>query len=212
MTYSRLQHNTMVNVMSNSIAHNDGTVDSFYAALVETARLQVLINKGQQAINDRKASISQTLMELAKDECEGDKEEFLKRCATAEVAYKASGKSKTLPKQWTQAKSNIKGAMELDFDLKLYTTESSLRKDVGAKRKEIKEAKAKAAENAQPIQWSAFRAGEVQVAMERLEAMDRTDIADGLVNEFLAQMGAIADAIDVEPQQVQDAEVIEMRA
>jgi hypothetical protein len=200
----------MVNVMANSIA-NDQTVDSFYAALVETARLQQLINKGQQAINDRKASISQTLMELAKDECDGDKEEFLKRCASAEVSYKASGKSKQLPKQWTQAKSNIKGAMELDLDLKLYTTESSLRKDAGEKRKEIKAAKAKAAEAAAPIQWSAFRAGEVQIAFERLEAMDRTDIADGLVNDFLAQLSAVAEAIDVEHGEVIEGEVIEYR-
>lgn len=194
--------------MANSVAHNDGSVDSFYAALVETARLQALINKGQQAINDRKASISQTLMELAKDECEGDKEEFLKRCATAEVAYKASGKSKQLPKQWTQAKSNIKGAMELDFDLKLYTTESSLRKEVGEKRKAIKAAKAEA-EKLESATWADITSAQMNDVLHTLEHMGRADIASKIVSEALDSLVSLTQAVDIEGEHVVEGEVVE---
>lgn len=197
----------MVTIMAKSIT-TDTAVDSFYSALVETARLQNLINKGQQAINDRKASISQTLMELAKDECNGDKQEFLKRCATAEVLYKASGKAKQLPKQWTQAKSNIKGAMELDFDLQLYTTESSLRKEVGEKRKAIKAAKAEAAK-LESATWADVTSAQVADLLHTLEQKGRADIAQGIVNDAVDALTALTQAVDIEHGEVVEGEVVE---
>lgn len=116
--------------------------DAFLAALYECAGVQRLIDQANGLLKERKDAISEQLFVLAKDTCDNDVHKFLDRCAQAEVSYKEAKEGRVIPKQWSQAKSNIKAALERDIDLNEYATESAMRKALTAKRKAEREAKA----------------------------------------------------------------------
>lgn len=107
--------------------------------------------KAQQAMNTAKtktASVGSQLLELAQQAANLDK--FLDECAELETAHKNSKrKDKTIPRCWTQAKSNIKAAHKLGLDVSNYSSEGSMRKAVNEKRKALKESQAKTQQQAQ---------------------------------------------------------------
>ena len=114
---------------------------SFYEVLVESAKAQGVIDRGMKRVNEARSGVSHELFLVAQDKAANKVDVFLDLCADAEEAYKASkGKRAkvTIPKQWTQAKSNLKGALNEGFNLSEYDTESALRKAVIDKRKEDK--------------------------------------------------------------------------
>lgn len=102
-------------------------VDSFYEALMNSKRTQGVIDRAMAKVEEAKATISGTLFALAKDECQNSLQNFASRCEQAELKYKERTKGANLPKQWTQAKSNIKAALKAELKLTDYDTESKMR-------------------------------------------------------------------------------------
>ena len=102
----------------------------------EACRTQVAIDKA----NGRKLAVGNELLALAK--ASTSLNDFLAECDTLEATHKASSKKDTtVPRVWTQAKSNLKAAIKLNIDLTGHGTESSMRKALNDKRKANKAAK-----------------------------------------------------------------------
>lgn len=112
----------------------DGT-DMFHAALIEMARVQRLVDDANKTMRERKSGMSGLLFTLAQNECNGEVQSFLTRCAKAEEAYKKAKEGRTIPTAWSQAKSNIKAALERDMDLTKFASESDMRKALTEARK-----------------------------------------------------------------------------
>lgn len=196
---------------NNNVAVEIKENDSFFVALKDTVRLQRLIDDGEKKVQERKSAISGGLFTLAKEECAGSVQNFLSRCENAESRYKESTKGAKIPKQWSQAKSNIKAALNEGIDLHAHETESSMRKAMLDARKAKKEEAEKEKQNAQnnePLGWVEFRAAEVQIMLGKIDEMGRSEIADPLVNDLIAQLGAICAAVDIVPEKVIEGEVV----
>lgn len=168
--------------------------DTFLVALRETARVQRLIDDAAEKMNKRKSGISQSLLELAKNECAGDSKNFLGRCAVAEESYKEQT-GKNIPKQWSQAKSNIKAALAAGLNLGDYGTESSMRKALLDERKKAKkrqEDEARKEEQA-AMEWQAFEASRIKRSLDKVDD-DRRREALQMINEFVKQVELLAGA------------------
>lgn len=134
-----IEHEKLVGRVDARMSQN-GT-DAFLSALIECSMAQNLIDKANEVLKQRKEAVSETLFTLAKDSCDNNVHTFLDRCSLAETEFKEAKTGRVIPKQWSQAKSNIKAALERDMDLGAFATESAMRKELTKKRKAEREAK-----------------------------------------------------------------------
>ena len=113
------------------------STQTYYAVLTEAVKAQGVIDRANKRLNEAKSGVSHELFMAAQDTAAQDVDKFLAFCTEAEAQYKASKKrSKVIiPKQWTQAKSNIKGALNAGLNLKDFETESAMRKALCELRK-----------------------------------------------------------------------------
>lgn len=176
------------------------TVQTFQDVIKDAVKLERHIEK-------KGGSISNTLLQLARPWQAKDtigkpsvenSGKFLTACKVAEDYIKSDSarslKVEKLPRCWTQAKSNIKAAIEFGIDLGQYNTESALRKAVNEARKAAK--------------------GIDKVALE-LKAFDKTikALPEDVALDLLAQLKelaeeAISELVPVEPV-LEDKDVTE---
>lgn len=175
--------------------------DTFLSALIESERVQNLIDSANATMKQRKESISEVLFSLAKGECSkfGDnaQQEFVSRCAKAEKEFKDAKEGRVIPKQWSQAKSNIKAALGKDMDLSEYSTESAMRKALTEKRKAEREAAAEggAVESAGLDKGDAEVYGEMlATVLNKYEGRIHREEAYDMVREFVDKLDAMVDA------------------
>jgi hypothetical protein len=115
--------------------------DVLYDMLVDVTKADGKYEKQREAIKEGKATISGTLLALAKDA--RDVDTFLAECAVAEQRYKDKKKVDKLAKCWTQPKSNIKACHKLhlafpECAIDGHETESTLRKSLNEARGKMK--------------------------------------------------------------------------
>ena len=114
---------------------------AYFEVLTEAVKHQGTIDRARKRINEAQTGVSHELFLVAQDTAAQDVETFVSLCEQAEAEYKASkGKraKANIPKQWTQAKSNIKAALNFGLNLKDYSTESAMRKALLEARKASK--------------------------------------------------------------------------
>lgn len=116
-------------------------MDKLHTLFAEAVKAQAYISKATKTIADKKLSIGNQLLALANESA--DLDAFLRDCDTIEAEYKAAKKGRTIPRAWTQAKSNIKAAIKLGIGTD-YPSESSMRSALNAKRKANQETTAQA--------------------------------------------------------------------
>lgn len=114
------------------------SIETYYSVLTEAVKAQGTIDRAQKRLNEAKSGVSHELFMAAQDTAAHDVDLFLSFCTEAEAQYKASKKRAkvVIPKQWSQAKSNIKAALNFGLNLKDYPTESAMRKALLDARKE----------------------------------------------------------------------------
>lgn len=113
--------------------------DSFVECLYTMAKGELAIDRANAALNKAKSGVSGLLMEVVKKDVIKSADAFIARCEKAEAQYKLETKGKkNIPRCWTQAKSNIKRALQYGINVSEYDTESKLRKDVAAHAASIK--------------------------------------------------------------------------
>lgn len=130
-SYSRLARNQVVIIMSTQ---------TYYAVLTEAVKAQGTIDRANKRMNEAKSGVSHELFMAAQDTAAQDVDKFIAFCTEAEAQYKASkrkGSKVVIPKHWTQAKSNIKGALNAGLNLKDFETESAMRKKLNELRKGV---------------------------------------------------------------------------
>ena len=107
--------------------------DEVLALFKEACLTQASITKA----NQRKESVGTSMLELAKKA--DSVKEFIEDCDRMERKHRASKcKDKTIPRCWTQAKSNIKAAMKMGLDVTDFSTEGALRTKLNKLRSEAK--------------------------------------------------------------------------
>lgn len=116
------------------------TTGLYFSVLAEAVKAQGTIDRANKRLNEAKSGVSHELFMAAQDTAAQDVDKFIALCTEAEAQYKASkrkGSKVIIPKQWTQAKSNIKGALNAGLDLKEFDTESAMRKALNELRKGV---------------------------------------------------------------------------
>lgn len=145
-----------------------------------------------QRVETMGATVSGKLLALYK-EC-NDAEAFDNACAVAETDWKAKrAKAKQdtrLPSCWSQAKSDIKGAVKAGVDVQAYDTVSSLKKakimankQVSATAKGTGSVPASLPTGVDSLTMAQNKAGEL---LELLNAMPDT-LRDAMLDSFIAQ-------------------------
>jgi len=113
--------------------------------IIEAIHAQTDIDTANELVQESTSSVSNHLLVVAKNFHDAGK--FIEACKVQEdfIKSKEAGKNQAdkLPRCWTNAKSNIKRALELGFDLSEYKTESELRKAVTEKRQKESEGDSK---------------------------------------------------------------------
>ena len=111
---------------------------TFNDVILEAVGAQAEMDSIRGSVSDHLLTVAKTIKGI---------EPFLEKCKLAEEFIR-SGKAKanqlgekdSLPRCWTQAKSNIKKALEAGINIKQYDTESALRKKLNDVRKGVKKA------------------------------------------------------------------------
>lgn len=114
--------------------------DTMHSLIIEAVKVQ-------RGVDKKVSTVSNSLLDVAKayqerktigNVNESNSDKFLAGCDTEEtfIKSKEAGHQQVdkLPRCWTQAKSNIKAAINYGIDLKDYTSESALRKAVAKVR------------------------------------------------------------------------------
>jgi len=159
----------------------------------EACRTQVAIDKA----NGRKLAVGNELLALAK--ASPSLNDFLAECDTLEATHKASNKKDTtVPRVWTQAKSNLKAAIKLNIDLTGHGTESSMRKALNDKRK---------ANKAEKEDTNKHVPDSLEVMLSKVHASftdstQRDDMARMIESLVLQQMKANAAPVPTTPTKV----------
>ena len=173
------------------VAIKEQEQDTVRQVLLDAVKQQRQIDKAEGSTSNRLLIVARQYQrkdEVGKEE-EANAERFLKVVTDHEKWLKSEEagrqKCKTIPRAFSQAKSNIKAALCFGLDLNKYETESALRKDVNKIRK---------GKSANPID-SGFAALKKAVAvMPESEALELLKQFEGLANEVLHRL------VPVEPQ------------
>lgn len=112
----------------------------YFSVLSEAVKAQGVIDRANKRLNEAKSGVSHELFVAAQDTAAQDVDKFLAYCSEAEAQYKDSKGKRAkviIPRHWTQAKSNIKGALSAGLNLKDFDTESAMRKALNELRKGV---------------------------------------------------------------------------
>ena len=159
--------------------------------------LMIIAVKTERQTDGKLGKVSNTLLELAKKHqkaatvgkaSDNNSEQFITVCKEVETYIKSmsAGRNQVdkLPRCWTQAKSNIKAALEFGIKLSDYHSESALRKDVGKARK--------AAQGIDPVAASLAAFKKEIEALEPAIALDLMTQLTALAAQAIAQLVPVA--------------------
>lgn len=182
----------MTNSTSNNIVNRQehGSIIGQSATNMQALIIESVIS--QRGIDKQTGDVSNKLLVCARVyqkhdtigvTSEGNSDSFIDACKLHEDYIKSNeardNKVDKLPRCWTQAKSNIKAALNYGIDLSKYESESALRKDV---------IKARGKKDKNPV---TAQLGEFKKSMESMpeeQALAILKQVDSLVKEALASL------------------------
>lgn len=183
--------------------------DNFQALLVGACKAQRASDKGLTGVSDQLLQLARPLQPAAskgivfnaataKEDEKEPSTAFEAACKLAENYIKSDSagrqKTSTLPRCWTQAKSNIKAALNFGIDLSAYNTESSLRKEVNKARKA-----AKSVDNVEEA---------VKTVTKELNKLPEAQALDLLANMMVEAKRVLGELVPNEPVKPQTVDAI----